>query len=941
MGTIRDLHIRGMLVLARKLAGMRRFASLLLAALPVLLAVPMPAAAQAVNSDQLLSIYNNLPPDQQQQLLQQLGVIAGPAATAKPAGQDATTVESTRPDAQRKRQGGEAEAVENLRLPAAFMPNDTLIVEVGFPKATVDRQADEKKRLQDLIEAIRAGNPYRLDHNGVLLLPGFAGIPLAGLTEALATQRLTVEPGLLELELKVTRLPLAKTEAENLKPYGYDLFKNAPSTFAPLSDVPVPADYLVGPGDSLDVQLYGSQNRSLKLTVSRDGHISFPELGPISVGGRRFEDVKSEVEARVAQQMIGVRASLSMGDVRSIRVFVLGEANNPGSYAVSGLATITTALFASGGVKPIGSLRNIELKRDGKTVRQFDLYDLLMRGDSSNDVNLKPGDVVFIPAVGPTASAQGEVRRPAIYELKGSVNVAELVEMAGGFTTDADSSKASLARIDEQHRRIVNDVDLTAGAAKPLPVRNGDALTVFRLRPTLDSGVVVQGQVFRPGMFAWRDGLRLTGVIGSITELKADADQHYLLVRRESGADRHISVVSADLAAAIRDPGSAANIALWPRDQITVFDDVSSRDRIIEPLMRELVAQATLSAPTPVVNVSGRVKVAGAYPLEPGMKIADLIRAGGSLDSAAYGGGAELSRYVVENGKTRRTQVIDVDLAAVLRGEPAANLPLEPYDGLYIKEISGWEKQEQATLVGEVRFPGRYPIKNGETLRSLVERAGGLTEYAFLQGAVFTREELREREQAQIDELTARLQNDLVSVALLATRASQFTGYQSSSYATEQSLVTQLKAAKAVGRLVVDLPAAMAAKPGSPEDIVLRDGDRLIIPKLRQEIMVLGEVQNATSHLYQAGLSRDDYISLSGGVTRLADSSRTYVVRADGTIVTGQSRWHAARSAAVMHPGDAIVVPFNIDRTPALPLWQSVTTILYNIAIAVAAVHTL
>jgi polysaccharide biosynthesis/export protein len=931
------------------MAGIRRLAALLLATLPVLLAAPMPAAAQAVNSDQLLSIYNNLPPDQQQQLLQQLGVTAVPAATAKLPGQNATTVESTQPDAQRQRQSGETEVTEIPGRPAAFKPNDTLIVEIGFPKTpttttsatTTDIPPDEKKRLQDLIEAVRGGNPYRLDRNGVLLLPGFAGIPLAGLTEALATQRLTVEPGLLELELKVTRLPLAKTETENLKPYGYDLFNNAPSTFAPLSDVPVPADYLVGPGDSLDVQLYGSQNRSLKLIVSRDGHVSFPELGPINVGGRRFEDVKSEVEARVAQQMIGVRASLSMGAVRSIRVFVLGEASYPGSYAVSGLATITTALFASGGVKPIGSLRNIQLKRDGKTVRQFDLYDLLMRGDSSNDINLKPGDVVFIPAVGPTASAQGEVRRPAIYELKGNTDVAELVEMAGGFTTDADSSKASLARIDEQHRRIVDDVDLAAGAARPLPIRNGDALTVLRLRPTLDSGVVVQGQVFRPGMFAWRDGLRLTDVIGSITELKPDADQHYLLVRRESGADRHISVVSADLAAAVRDPGSAANIALWPRDQITVFDDVSSRDRIIEPLMRELVAQATLSAPTPVVNVSGRVKVAGAYPLEPGMKIADLIRAGGSLDAAAFAGGAELSRYVVENGKTRRTQVIDVDLAAVLRGEPAANLPLEPYDGLYIKEISGWEKQEQATLEGEVRFPGTYPIKTGETLRSLIERAGGLTDYAFPQGALFTREELREREQVQIDELTARLQNDLVAVALLATRASQFTGQQSSSYATEQSLVTQLKSAKAVGRLVVNLPAALDAKPGSPEDVVLRNGDRLIIPKLRQEIMVLGEVQNVTSHLYQTGLTRDDYINLSGGVTRLADKSRTYIVRADGTIVTGQSRWHAAKSTQVMHPGDAIVVPFNIDRVPELPLWQSVTTILYNIAIAVAAVHTL
>jgi protein involved in polysaccharide export with SLBB domain len=257
---------------------------------------------------------------------------------------------------------------------------------------------------------------------------------LAGLGDELATRRIAAEPALQNIDVVLTRLPLAKSGNAGLKPYGYDLFdEESPSTFAPLGDVPVPADYVVGPGDQLNVQLYGSQNRTSRLTVGRDGRVNFPELGPIAVGGRSFDAVRSDLEGRVAQ-MIGVRASVSMGQTRSIRVFVLGEVKYPGSYTISGLSTITGALFASGGVKPIGSLRNIELKRQGRVVRELDLYDLLMRGDTSNDANLLPGDVVFIPPVGATVSVDGEVRRPAIYELKGESIASDLVTMAGGFS---------------------------------------------------------------------------------------------------------------------------------------------------------------------------------------------------------------------------------------------------------------------------------------------------------------------------------------------------------------------------------------------------------------------------------------------------------------------------------------------------------------------------
>jgi len=795
----------------------------------------------------------------------------------------------------------------------------------------------EVKQANALIQLLRSRNPYTLDRTGALNLPGFAPIPLAGLTEGLATKRLAAEPALSSLYLNLTLLPLTPTGSLALRPYGYDLFSGATS-FSGSLDVPVPDSYVVGAGDEFSVQLFGSQNRSLRLKVDRDGRIAFPELGPIPVGGRRFRDVQADLEARINRQMTGVHGSVSMGTPRSIGIFVVGEVNTPGSYSVSGLSTITGALFSSGGVKPIGTLRDIQLKRAGQVVQHLDLYDLLMNGDTSSDVHLLPGDVIFVPPVGATVTVEGEVRRPAIYELKGTNSVSDAIAMAGGFGTEADTEKAELTRIDQLQRRIVLEVGLASRSSNEF-LKNGDVLQVARLRPTIDAGIQVQGDVYHPGIFAWHENIRLADVISSINELKTGADAHYLAVRREQAPDRHIIVLSADLTAALRAPESSANILLAPRDQITIFDTEAGRAQLIRPLLDELKLQSNQSAPAQVVSVTGRVRAAGDYPLEPGMKVSDLVRAGGSLDDAAYGGVAELSRYVIENGQARRTQLISIDLAAAMRGDPSADLALQPADGLYIKEISGWSSQDQVTLRGEVRFPGTYPIKRGESLRSVIDRAGGLTDLAFVEGSVFTRELLRQREQQEIDRLTDRMQNELVMVSLMEARGNQPGAAQT--FSVGQSLLGQLKAARAVGRLVINLADAINASAGSANDVVLMNGDTLVIPRQSQEVTVIGEVQNVTSHFFKPGLTRDDYIRLSGGMTRMADSRHTYVVRANGSVVAGTGRWTRAGASIAIRPGDTIVVPLDAERQPALPLWLSVTTILYNIAIAVAAVHTL
>jgi polysaccharide export outer membrane protein len=828
--------------------------------------------------------------------------------------------------------------------------NDTSsnVSDYGRIKSEAKPKTDEERdKSEALRQRILRNNPYRLNRFGVLEMPGLPAIPLAGLTAEEATKRLSADPDLRDFTVKLTLLRLEPFDEEALKPFGYDLFEGVPSTFAPVSDIQVPMDYVVGPGDTLNVQLYGNEPASYALTVGRDGRVNFPKLGPILVSGMSFDAARSTIEYRVAQQLIGSRVSVTMGDLRSIRVFVLGEAEKPGSYTVSGLSTMTNALFVSGGVKKIGSLRNIELKRNGRLVTVLDLYDLLLHGDTSGDKQLMPGDVIFIPPIGNTVSVYGAVRRPAIYELKAEKNVAEVLDVAGGLLSDADGKLVQLERIQPSRLREMHNIDLTTNEGRGAELANGDKLRVPAIRPTLENSVVLSGYVFRPGSFEYRAGLRLTDMVGSFDELRPNADRHYIMIRREVPPEEKVEVISADLERALGARGTSADPELRPRDQIIVFDLSAGRDRIVAPVIRELELQGTPEKPAQIVGIEGRVKTAGRYPLEPKMRVSDLIRAGGSLEDSSYGGEAELTRYEIVNGEVRETALIPVDLAGIRRGDAGADLLLKPYDQLVIKVTPQWEEPGTVVLAGEVRFPGRYPIHRGETLSSVLRRAGGFTDLAFQEGAVFIREELKKREKDQLELLTNRLQSDLAALSLEAVASSAATtNANGAAGATQgllvgQQLLAQLRETKPVGRLVIDIDRVMKASPGSTGDVALRDGDKLLIPKQTQEITILGEVQSPTSHVFEAGLTRDEYIAKSGGTTQKGDRKRIYVVRANGDVISGErTGWFRRSQLVEMHPGDTIVVPLDTERVRALPLWQAVTTIIYNLAVALLAVRS-
>jgi polysaccharide biosynthesis/export protein len=820
--------------------------------------------------------------------------------------------------------------------PAAAEPRPASDATAG--QEAIERSLADTDRLRDFRERVLRRNPYKLDKWGILNIPELGPIPLAGLTEEEATQRVSAELRLADFIVVVSRLPLKPLGSQALKPFGYDLFDGTPSTFAPATDVPVPAEYIVGPGDTLQVQLIGNTKGRYSLVVGRDGRVNFPELGPIAISGRSFDEARSLIEERVQEQMIGTQVSLAMGELRSIRVFVLGDAKVPGSYTVSGLSTITNALFVSGGIRKIGSLRNIQLKRAGRTVTTLDLYDLLLKGDTSADARLLPGDVIFVPPVGATVGLGGEVRRPAIYELKHETSAAQLLALGGGLMPQADPGIATLERVNQQRQRVTLALNLAGGGGGSQSLQDGDIVRVPTIRPILEDSVTVNGHVHRPGEHQFRPGMRLTDVLPSLDELGSNADQNYILVRRELPTDRRIRIFSANLERALVEPASAANFELAARDQIFVFDRESGRDRIIEPLMRELRMQSHIDEPTLEVSVAGRVKVPGKYPLEPGMRISDLLRAGGSLDEAAYSGQAELTRYEVSGGGARQAELIPIDLRQALNGEPSADLALRPFDYLVIKEVPLWASQEEVEIRGEVRFPGRYPIHRGETLRSVMERAGGLTDLAFVAGAIFTRDELRERERKQLNSLATRMESDLAQASLMSAQESGKDASQA--FSVGQSLLANLRDAKPVGRLVIDLNKATQAKAGSDQDIMLKDGDQLLVPRVVQEVTVIGEVQSATSHLFNEDLSRDEYIGMSGGLTPRADDDHIYVVRADGSVVSRSGNsWFSGGGADIM-TGDTIVVPLDTERMRPLPFWIAVTTIIYNLSIAAAAVNS-
>jgi len=685
----------------------------LVVALVVILLTGSIAMAQTGVTAEQIRMFQNLPPSQQQQLLRMLQGSGSsfdmgldmPSEVAVPEEE----VEASQEIDFFYSNAESAASAGATRIRGS----DTIVIETRL------KEGADEVLARDLMADINrsriiGSHVFELDKRGVLDLPGIASVPLAGLTAAEVGIRLRSEPLLSPLDLNVTILPLSPGGMLSLEPFGYELFGAIPangegdgamrrrSTFdaKSLSYMPVPRDYVLGPGDSIRIQLWGNENDALTLAVQRDGTISFPKLGPRPVAGLTFGELKDEIEQWVAEKLIGTKASVSMGRLRSVRIFVVGDVKFPGGYTVSGLARMTNALFLAGGITRIGSLRQVELRRNGETVSTLDLYELLLRGDTRNDRQLRANDVVFVPPAKSMVGVDGEIRRPAIYELKSERNVGDLIELAGGLLPTGDATAVQLESVSGRGTRSVETLDLEERPDRLMAVKSGGLLTIMPVLEEVDDSVTLRGHSTRAGLYEWFPGMRLTDLVTTERMLKPKADLEYVLIRRESGADRLITLHSTDLGEALADTSSAANLELQVRDRVMVFELGVTRTAAIAAILRELRAQATLESPFQAVRISGEVRSPGDYPLEAGMRVSDLLRAGGGLNANAFATVAELRRYRIDEQGERRTDLIDVDVSAVLAGDEATDIELQPYDYLSIKEVPAWAKQFEVELIG-------------------------------------------------------------------------------------------------------------------------------------------------------------------------------------------------------------------------------------------------
>jgi len=738
-----------------------------------------------------------------------------------------------------------------------------------------------------------------------------------------------------------------------LEPFGYDLFAGAPTTFAPVTEIPVPSEYALGPGDVLQVHLWGQENRRLELPVSRDGAILFPQHGPMNVVGLSFDEVRRQIQARVSEQYMGVEASVTLGELRSMRVFVLGDARTPGAYTVSSLSTITNALYVSGGVKRSGSLRNVQHKRNGELLGTLDLYDLLLKGDTSDDARLQPGDVIFIPPVGSRVGVEGEVYRPGLYELNGETSLGELLNLAGGMTPQAYPQRISIERTNAEFLRVMLEADGSIPQGMNQSVQPGDLLLVPAISDITGQYVEVHGAAARPGRFAWVPGMRVSSVLRNLeTDLQPIADKHYAAIVRTDPQTDRVSVLNLHLREAVLTPAGPHDLQLEEGDQLLVFSDIGkvegdggqgpgnraqsaySRQTLLAPVLRRLKAQASPGAPQQTIRITGPVRYPGEYPMPANRSLADAVFVAGGLQDTASLFRAEVARHGVDEHGVGQTRIINVNLAQVLSGE--SDLVLHSRDTILIQAIPEFGVVRTITLAGEIRYPGEYTFREGETLREVLHRAGGVTPNAFPKGAVFTRAKLRQLEAQRLREAEDRLQGELLGIQL---ESDSLAGQNAERQESAQALLEDIKQSRAVGRLVIDLEAVLQDNTDQP--IRLLDGDMLSVPGIPQSVSVFGEVQFPTSHLYEPGLTAEDYLDRSGGPTRQADEDRVYIIKADGSVrLPETSRWFAGASQQ-LEPGDTIIMPVDVDRLNQLELWASVSQIVYQIALGAAAVGNL
>jgi polysaccharide biosynthesis/export protein len=686
--------------------------------------------------------------------------------------------------------------------------------------------------------------------------------------------------------LKITSDSLARAKSRPVKTtsgvFGVDFFHLEPGVFSQSSFGPVPADYVIGVGDQVVIDVWGEVEFRLERVVDRDGSIILPKGGKILAAGKTLAQTKEAVRERLARSYSGLSRSpddgttfldVTLGKLRAIRIFVVGDVTQPGAYELSSIATIFSALYAAGGPSASGSMRDVRLMRGDQKVAEFDLYSYLLEGNRKDDVILREYDTVFLPPRGKTVVLSGEVRRPLTFEMKEGETLVDLLRFGGGFTSRAAAEVIHVQRIlsPEQRRpgkpdRTQTDIQLDAGTGRPIDptqasLRDGDVVSVGAVSDRLENWVGIAGAVKRPGHYAFAPGLDLAGLVALAGQTWPDAVGQRAILDRVApdGTYQSYDVALDDVLS-----GRTQPLPLQPLDQLQILSKWEIQDR-------------------GMVAITGEVRHPGEFSYREGMTLLDLILKAGGLQESADASKVQISRLRQDavsaidptTPPDNVVDIIDVSLGNDFLST-AASPPLQPHDQVSVRRLPWWESTHKVSLRGEVLYPGVYTLRRpDETLSEVLERAGGLKSTAFSPGA----------------------------------RA--------------------IRSRDGLGNIGLDLASALR-HPHSPDDLIMQSGDEIVIPPIPQTVKVVGAVGYPTSVLYKSGKSAGHYIGHAGGYAEGAARGKTRVVQPNGLSRPLHRFW---RDPPVM-AGSTIVVPFQepTEKTPRLDTLGKLAGIIASLA---------
>lgn len=646
--------------------------------------------------------------------------------------------------------------------------------------------------------------------------------------------------------------------------YGHDLFNSKTLTFEPNSNMATPQNYRLGPGDEVIIDIWGVAEDNIRQEISPDGRIMISQLGPVYLNGMTVAEANQQLKNIFAKKYAGVGTdtdiNLTLGQIRSIQIDVLGEVKTPGTFRISPFSTAFHALYNAGGINDIGSLRNIEIYRNGKKVSTIDVYDFLFKGKNVGNVRLQEGDVIIVPAYSELVGVEGNVKRPMRYELKPNESLSKLIEYAGGFSGDAYSDVVRITRLNGLEKEIhtVGKDQFTS-----YTLNDGDVVSIGEVTEEYTNKVELEGSVYRPGTYALNDNIRtLRQLIEKAEGLTDDAYLGRAIIYRE-GPDRSMEIVAVNLGDIMS--GTTADIELRKNDLVSILNVNALTER-------------------GDITIQGYVNTPGKYPFAEGTSLKDLILLAGGLKEGASTARVDISRRIVDQDATDATdqiaEVFTVNIEGGLAASNASEFMLKPYDLVQIRKSPTYQAQDTITLQGQVLFPGNYVLqKRNERISEVIKRAGGLLESAYIKGAYLRRKMTEEQEALQKE------------VKRLASANNE----QKDSIGEENLLLDN------IFNVGIDLQKAID-NPGSTYDFVLQEGDLLVIPEQQSTIKITGDVLFPNTVVYVPGKKLKYYVEQAGGYGERARKNKAFVVYMNGSVAK-------AKGSTPIEPGCQIIIP--------------------------------